>query len=78
MNLPDEYLATTAEDGLTGEWTYTGPAKMFVLVDAATGAFLPGQGWCHYDDDRNDEENLAAGSNMGWSRQEGSYAYCRK
>ena len=23
MNLPDEYLANTAEDGLTGEWTYT-------------------------------------------------------
>ena len=37
MNLPDEYLANTAENGLTGEWTYTGPNKMFVLVDAATG-----------------------------------------
>ena len=65
MNLPDEYLANTAEDGLTGEWTYTGPAKMFVLVDAATGAFLPGMGWCHYDDERTDEENLAAAQTWG-------------
>lgn len=60
MNLPDEYLASTAEDGLTGEWTYTGPDKMFVMVDPETGAFLPGQGWCQNDDDRTDEENLAA------------------
>ena len=42
MNLPDEYLANTAENGLTGEWTYTGPDKCLFLVDAATGAFLPG------------------------------------
>lgn len=60
MNLPDEYLANTAENGLTGEWTYNGPAKMFVIVDATTGAYLPGQGWSHYDDERTDEENLAA------------------
>lgn len=65
MNLPDEYLALTAEDGNTGEWTYKGPDKLYVLVDAATGAFLPGQGWAHHDDERTDEENLEAARTWG-------------
>lgn len=35
--LPDEYLAQTNEEGLTGEWTYEGPSHMYVFVNNETG-----------------------------------------
>jgi len=54
MNLPDDYLAETSENGLSGEWTYTGPDKLFVVINATSGALLEGLGYCHY----NDEESL--------------------
>lgn len=34
--LPDEYVAQTSDLNLTAEWTYEGPAFMWVFVDNAT------------------------------------------
>jgi len=34
--LPDEYVAQTSDSNLTAEWTYEGPAFMWVFVDNAT------------------------------------------
>lgn len=41
--LPDEYLAQTNELGKTGEWTYEGPAYMYVFVKNDTGLIAPSQ-----------------------------------
>lgn len=57
MNLPDDYLAETSEDGLSGEWTYTGPDKLFVVINATSGALLEGLGYSRYNDDESLEVN---------------------
>lgn len=36
-DLPDEYLHQTATKGLKAQWTYTGPAKIWIMVDNTTG-----------------------------------------
>ena len=39
---PDDYLYDTNALGKTGEWTYTGPDKIWVLVDNTTNKFAGG------------------------------------
>lgn len=55
--LPDEYLAQTKDLGLTGEWEYEGPEKVYVEVDKATNAINFTAGCVPHDDERTQEEN---------------------
>lgn len=48
-NLPDDYLAQTSELGLTAEWTYEGPEKLFVFVENETGNLLFSQSFIPTD-----------------------------
>jgi hypothetical protein len=48
-NLPDEYLHQTATKGLKAQWTYTGPAKIWIMVDKTTGQLEFSSGF-HTDD----------------------------
>ena len=63
FNLPDEYTKQTSDLGLTAEWTYEGPAYMWVFVDASTGellvsqSFIPSKG----GDDKGEEARTRAG-----------------
>lgn len=38
-NLPDDYLHQTSTLGKTGEWTYTGPDKIWVMVNTDTNRY---------------------------------------
>jgi len=48
-DLPDEYLHQTATKGLKAQWTYTGPAKIWITVDKETGQLEFSSGY-HPDD----------------------------
>jgi hypothetical protein len=52
-NLPDEYLHQTATKGLKAQWTYTGPAKIWIMVDNTTGQLEFSSG--HHPDDGTPE-----------------------
>lgn len=54
--LPDEYLAQTNELGKTGEWTYEGPAYMYVFVKNDTGLLAPGQSFIPAKDPESSAE----------------------
>jgi hypothetical protein len=56
-DLPDEYLAQTKDLGLTGEWEYEGPNKVYVHVDKKTNVILPQCSCQAHDDERTQEEN---------------------
>lgn len=56
-NLPDEYLMQTNKLGLTAEWTYEGPDKIYVMVDKETKKINNLLGWLQYDDTKSKEEN---------------------
>ena len=56
-DLPDEYLSQTNNLGLTGEWTYEGPDKIYVMVDKKTNKINTLLGWLPYNDDSSREEN---------------------
>lgn len=55
--LPDEYLAQTKDLGLTGEWEYEGPDKVYVEVDKVTNTLNFTSGCVPHDYDRTQEEN---------------------
>jgi hypothetical protein len=42
--LPDEYLHQTSEKGLKGSWEYSGPERMWVEVETATGRLVSEHG----------------------------------
>jgi len=56
-NLPDEELAQTTELGLTAEWEYEGPEKVYVTVDKLTNIVRDCEGWIHHNDEETQEEN---------------------
>lgn len=58
-DLPDEYLSQTNNLGLTAEWTYEGPDKIYVMVDKNTNRINTLLGWSPYNDDASKEDNDA-------------------
>lgn len=56
-DLPDEYLIQTNTLGLTGEWTYEGPDKIYVMIDRKTNKISTVLNWLVYDDSKTREEN---------------------
>lgn len=61
-DLPDVYLGSTTEDGLTGTVSYHGPDTMWVFVDAKTGKLNWGMHCIiDHDDDAQEIANLHAG-----------------
>jgi len=56
-DLPDEYLIQTNTLGLTGEWTYEGPDKIYVMIDRKTNKICTVLNWLVYDDTKTREEN---------------------
>lgn len=56
-DLPDEYLAQTKDLGLTGEWEYEGPEKVYVQVDKETNTINFSSGCVPHDYDRTQEQN---------------------
>lgn len=59
-NIPDDYLLQTNKLGLTAEWTYEGPDKVYVMILKDTKKINSMLGWMLYEDDRTREENDAA------------------
>lgn len=61
--MPDEYLAQTNDLGLTGEYTYEGPAYMYVFVRKDTGLLQASQSFIPSKtaDDRKEEATVRAG-----------------
>jgi hypothetical protein len=59
FNLPDEYLSQTDSLGLTAEWQYDGPDKIYVLLDPNTKTISENSGFLPYDDTLSEEENNA-------------------
>ncbi len=58
-DMPDEYLAQTNELGLTGEYTYNGPDKVYVMIDPKTNKIANHLGFLPYQDEWSEEENEA-------------------
>lgn len=56
-NLPDEYLSQTNSLGLTGEYTYNGPDKVYVMIDPKTKKIVQNLGFLPYNEDLSEEEN---------------------
>ena len=63
-DLPDKYLYQTNELGLSTTFTYTGPSKLWIVIDSATNKPLLQNGWIADDGDPNTEEQqiLQAGA----------------
>lgn len=59
-DIPDDYLLQTNKLGLTAEWTYEGPDKVYVMILKDTKKINPLLGWMLYEDGRTREENDAA------------------
>jgi hypothetical protein len=61
--LPDDYLAQTDELGKTGEWTYEGPAYMYVFVKNDTGLLSVSQSFVPAKDAESsvEEASIRAG-----------------
>jgi hypothetical protein len=61
--LPDEYVAQTSDLNLTAEWTYEGPAFMWVFVDNATETLQVNQSFMAVKSAGHDQEraNTRAG-----------------
>lgn len=55
-DLPDEYLAQTSDLGLTGEWEYEGPEKIYVFVDKETNKLIPHYSFRNHNDEFTQEE----------------------
>lgn len=58
-DIPDEYLLQTNTLGLTAEWTYEGPDKVYVMILKETKKINDLLGWVSYDDNKTREENDA-------------------
>lgn len=56
-NLPDEFLSQSDSLNLTGEYTYNGPDKIYVLIDPKTKKIVQNLGFLPYNDDLSEEEN---------------------
>lgn len=50
-DLPDEYLSYETTLGLTADWTYTGPDKVWVFIDKKTNKLIRQEGFVEYCDD---------------------------
>jgi hypothetical protein len=57
FNLPDEYLSQTNSLGLTAEWNYEGPDKVYVILYKDTKKIIQDHGFLPYNDDLSEEEN---------------------
>lgn len=55
-DMPDEYLAQTSDLGLTGEWEYEGPEKIYVFVDKATNKMVSHFSFRPHNDSVTQEE----------------------
>jgi len=55
-DMPDEYLAQTNDLGLTGEWEYEGPEKIYVFVDKETNIMIPHYSFRVHNDEFTQEE----------------------
>jgi hypothetical protein len=56
-DLPDEYLSQTNSLGLTGEYNYEGPDKVYVIIDPKTKKIVEHLGFLPYNDELSREEN---------------------
>lgn len=56
-DLPDEQFAQTNSLGLTGEYTYEGPDKVYVIIDPKTKKIVHNLGFHPYIDEWTEEEN---------------------
>jgi hypothetical protein len=63
-DIPDKYLYQTNELGLTTTFTYTGPAKLWIVCNSETNRVMPENGWIADDGDPNTQEQqeLQAGA----------------
>ena len=61
--IPDKYLYQTNDLGLTTTFTYTGPARIWLVVDKKTNRVLPSDGWVADDGDptTHEQQELQAG-----------------
>ena len=55
-DMPDEYLAQTSDLGLTGEWDYDGPEKIYVFIDKETNKMVPHYSFRIHKDEVTQEE----------------------